>query len=273
MVKGIRAVREIGAREYKVMLNHRAFAEPDRAVEGFRGELEELARGEGVTMKENFEPEHARWIVFLDTVDWALYHTGRVLRQRQSRKAGRTELTLKFMTPDRFFSVTAYVRPSTTKRATTKLEEDIGAPFQSRFAHSSTITARRGTLDTGATLANAIAAFPGLKDVRTNPRRLDSATPLLRVNDLRAFETVFTGPRVVLGGRKATLAVILWTERPKGPPLVAEFSFRYTVDPEGVTGGTATEAYGFYMKVQRMDWVRPSGTTKTQYVYRTGPNQ
>lgn len=265
---------KIGAREYKVMLDVRGLVHPSEAVAAFGEELLGVARSLGIKMEGAFEAADRRWIVFLDTLDHAIYRAGMILRQRRPHREGKTDVTLKAMFPDPFIAAGADVRPARTKGSLLKFEEDIGVPFRSRFSNSTTTEiATQDLFDEESTsLADAAAIFPSLRKVMANGRFLDPDSALRPVNNLRAFETVFKGPEVVLGGVKATVALILWTQRRKGRPLVGEYSVRYRVRAGAIQADTARAAFDLFATVQRMDWCRPGSLTKTQYVYRTEAN-
>jgi hypothetical protein len=269
----MKRLHDIGAREYKVMLDTRPFANAHEAIGTLREELARVAQSLHLEVgRKAFNPADERWIVFLDSADRAFYRAGMILRQRLPAERGKAELTLKAMSPDRFIAAAADVRPARRKKAATKFEEDIGPPFRSRFAHSTTIAAaRRNALDEATvTLADVAMRFPRLGRLEIEGQLPPASFALRPVNGLRAWETVFKGPKVRLGDAKASLAIILWTDGPQGRALVAELSCRYEVAERSMTGAIARDAFDFYREVLRMELSRPDSPSKTQYVYRAG---
>jgi hypothetical protein len=75
---------KVVAREYKVMLDQRAFADPAGAVPRFWQEVREFARGCGAEPEGKFDLDRPkeREIVFLDTPSYTLQANGLVLRRR-----------------------------------------------------------------------------------------------------------------------------------------------------------------------------------------------
>jgi hypothetical protein len=87
------------------------------------------------------------------------------------------------------------------------------------------------------------------------------------------FERVHTGAKLVLDGGErdgptdAPIALILWSDGPDQPPLVAELSFRLDDKGEDFTRTLAASARVGFERLQRLPLARADGTTKTEYVY------
>ncbi|MEQ8789249.1 MAG: hypothetical protein RIC55_23345 [Pirellulaceae bacterium] len=257
-------MRKIVSREYKVVLNHHMFEEPERAVRIFWKEVQAFAAAAGVKTKGRFDKQKARRIVFLDTEDHTIRLNGLVLRRRTDRDG--VEFTLKCRSPDRYFAADAQVAAAKGLKCETKFEEDIGAPFSSRFSHSCTVGTK---VDSPSTLREAAAIFPALGRLRRDGRRCGPKTRLVAVNALQAYERVIKGPTLDLGDEQAEAALILWASARRGRPLVGEFSFRYGDKKERYDGREAERAMRFFLAIQRLDWCRAEGMSKTQYVYRS----
>lgn len=125
--------RPINSREYKVMPNEMGFTERKAGTKACFKELEELAKSAGIQSEGSPDLRERRSILFLDTYDQSLRYSGFVLRKREDEKDGATELTLKYRSPDR------YLAAPINLVGREKFEEDIGAPFHSRFSHSGTV--------------------------------------------------------------------------------------------------------------------------------------
>jgi hypothetical protein len=260
---------KIRSREYKMMLDHGVFADRKTAVESFWEELQDLANSLGVDADGQFDSPEKRTIVFLDTPDFTLRRNGVIFRRREGQDGSKVEYTLKCRSEDRYVANGIDLREAEGLKGDYKFEEDIAAPFASRFSHSNTVKFAADD-DPGAPeeLDHAAKLFPLLSKVRRDGEKCPGSTRLRSVNNVQAFERVYKGPRLQLDKEKATVALILWSNGSKGRPLMAEFSFRYGDDDEDYKASMATSAKQFFEAVQRLDWCRPDGMTKTQYVYR-----
>jgi hypothetical protein len=256
----------VSRREYKVMLDHRLFADRKAAAASFCRELHAIeSRLTRIQCDGEFDGIQKRQIVFVDTLDETIHLNGFVFRQRTSLEDLRSEYTLKCRSPDRYVAAFADVRESNQLKGDEKLEEDIGVPFVSRFSHSNTVKYEEEEL---TTLKDAANIFPVLgmlqRDGDACPVNLD----LWPVNSMKVFERVLTGPRLMLDETEAEVALILWSDGANGRPLVVEFSYRYKHKEENFDPKTARLAMQFFEAVQRMDWCLLNGQTKTQFAYR-----
>ena len=261
-------MRKVVSREYKFMLDHGAFADRKTAVESFWEELRDLAQSLGVDAEGQFDSPENRVIVFLDTPDFTVRRNGVIFRRREAVGGGEVEYTLKCRSEDRYIADGIDVKATGGLKDDPKFEEDIAAPFLSRFSHSNTIEFAGNDPGVPKDLDQAGKLFPFLSELERDGARCPGSTPLLPVNNVKAFERVYKGPKLRVENEKATVALILWSNGSKGRPLVAEFSFRYGEKDENYSAAVAASAKRFYETMQRLDWCRPDGMTKTQYVYR-----
>lgn len=273
----------VTSREYKVIIDGSLFADPAAALDVVREDTGDLAGSVGVEVVGEFDPEDPkeRTILFLDTPDLTLRHNGLLLRRRVKQRSGKTEYTLKARTEDRYVAAGADLRAGPGLAAESKFEEDIGVPFVSRFSHSATVTPGEGSESADAPLPTTLGAaaelFPGVLATRRDGLACAPGTPLVPVNGLEAFERVYTGPSVRLArghsrpaSATASVAVVLWTKGAKGRVLTAEYSFRCEDEAEAFPPAVAAAARLFFTGLQRLDWCRPGGPTKTQYLYGSG---
>lgn len=256
----------ISRREYKVMLDHRLFVDRKEAAASFCRELHALAkRLSRIECDGEFERTQKREIVFLDTIDETIHLNGYVFRQRIDVEQGGAEYTLKCRSPDRYVAASAEVGEVKGLKADRKFEEDIGAPFVSRYSHSNTV---KGPDNAPETSKKAAALFPALGRLRRDGVECPGKLELRAVNAMQAFERVLSGPTLVFANTKAEVALILWSDGAKGRPLVAEFSFRYAHKQEDFDPQAARRAMEFFGELQRLDWCLAEGKTKTQFAYR-----
>lgn len=270
-------VPRVASREYKVIIDAAPFADPAAALAVIRGDVADLAGALGQTLAAEFDAADPkeRDVRFLDTPDATLRRNGFLFRQRVKRKSGETEYTLKCRSEDRYVAAGRDLRPAAGFPPDGKFEEDVGVPFVSRFSRSESVELAAADPLAGdgwpRTLGAAAKLFPPLSAARTDGAPCPPATPLAVVNGTTAFERVFRGPVLTLGGETAaaaaTVAVIVWSRGKKGRPLTAEFSFRYGDPDEHYPAPVAAAARRVFEAVQRCDWARPDGRTKTEFMY------
>lgn len=255
----------VSRREYKVMLDHRLFADDQSAVEVFGHEAHRCAkRLKGIEWDGEFKPDKRRTIAFLDTKDNTIRLNRLLLRQRVDLKKDEAEYTLKCRSPDRYVAVGAKVEAGEGFEDDVKLEEDIGSPFVVRFSHSNTIA---GPLDAPEVLGEAARIFPALGRLKRDGDICSEKLRLRCVNAIRVFERVLKGPLLRFDDTEAEVGLILWSDGDKGRPLVAEFSFRYAHPDEDYSPKAARKALEFFEEIQRLDWCLPGASTKTQFAY------
>jgi len=214
----------VSSREYKVLLDHRMFADRKQAAANLCRELHACAkRLKGIECDGEFQKTKKREIVFLDIRDEAINLNRFVFRQRRDLEEQKTEYTLKCRSPDRYVAAAAEVASAKVLKPQEKFEEDIAAPFVCRFSRSNTVT---GPKQTPKNLQQAAKLFPALSKVKRDGRACSEKLELRPVSALKAFERVLSGPMLVLHNTRAEMALILWSDGAEGRPLVAEFSFR-----------------------------------------------
>jgi hypothetical protein len=272
------------SREYKVMLDHLRFTEPQKAVSAFWTELKRQAETIGVEAKGALTDLQRRTISFLDTPDHSFRQNEFVLRRRKAD--GELQYTLKCRSPDRYIAAGAPIEASKSINAQKgvkpkqKLEEDIVPPFISRFSHSNTLTFAPGVTpsfgEIPETVEDCAAIFPVFETLIVNGRKLSGKTSVNPVNGLEAYERVFEGGTLHFHAKddleesvKASVALILWSLGAQGRPLVAEFSFKYKDKDEDqhFNRNMAVEAKRCFERIQTMDWILRDGRTKTAYAY------
>jgi hypothetical protein len=255
-------------------------ADLDAALSDILDDVGDLARTGGLVIADKFDTKdpNERTILFLDTPDFTLRENGLLLRQRVKRKNGKTEYTLKCRTEDRYIAAGKDLSPGPKLKYTSKLEEDVGVPFVSRFSHSTTVGLDADSELAGenfpATLSAAGRLFPPVLAVQHDGVPCPPETALGPVNGLKVFERVFTGPMVRFpkgrdrrSSMTGTVALILWSKGKKGRILTAEFSFRCEDENEAFSPELASAAQRFFEGLQHQDWTRPEALTKTQYMY------
>jgi hypothetical protein len=252
------------SREYKLMLDSRLFGDRRRAADELWAELQALADRLDIQATDEFSRTKQRWITFLDTADHAILANGLVFRQRLDAEKEACEYTLKCRSPDRYVAAGTDVTPA-GQDSEVKLEEDIAAPFVSRFSHSGGCS---GPGQPPATIREAAQLFSALGHLRRDGRACAADLPLGPVNSLRIFERVLQGPEFRFGELKADVAVILWSDGERGRTLVAEFSIRCEHSEEGYTLAQASSASRLFAELQHVDWFLPAARSKTQFAYR-----
>lgn len=277
---------QVTSREYKVIVDSAWFGNQDANLAGILDDIlddtRDLAQSLGLGLEAKFDatkPKEERTIRFLDTPDFTFRQNGLVLRQRVAQRNGETEYTLKCRTEDRYVALGGDLSEAPGLKAKSKLEEDIGCPFVSRFSHSATVSLKSAHALAGEnfprTLSAAATLYSGLLAVQRDGRPCAPDTTVSPVNGRTFYERVFDGPLLQLTADKAlqspstqaTLALILWSKGKEGRTLTAEFSFRYKDENEAYSPEVASAARRFFEGVQRLDWARPDGSTKTQYLY------
>jgi len=254
------------SREYKVMLDHQLFLDRKSALKELWQDLRRVADVDGVMSNEKFDCVEKRVIRFIDTSESLLRRNDLILRHRQAADGGESEFTLKCRSEDRYLAEGKDLRPAKGVKGKQKFEEDIAAPFTSRFSRSLTIPAKGDRLP--KTLADALGLYPSLADLRSDGRKCDGKTALEIVGRFTAHERVYKGPQFRLAEKfESTVAVILWSGTWPGRVVAAELSFRYGHKREQYPLATVEQAYHLFADVQRLDWCLPGGTTKTQFAY------
>lgn len=251
------------SREYKVMLNPVMFDDGGKSISHFGDELSDClnmfvkrkAKPRSFQLKENHE------IVFLDTKEFAIDASRLLLRERTILGAKKkVELTLKCRSPDYFVSLGANLQTAEGVKNKSKLEEDISAPFTSKFSRSSTIVLKGST---PTSFKEAADYFPILSELSKS----SETKKLEAVNGLRMQESVLIGPEITVLSTSAKFALILWKRKAKGRIVAVELSFRYELMDGQVDRPTALAFIELFDGLQQLDWCSSSSLNKTAYLY------
>jgi hypothetical protein len=265
---------KIISREYKLLLRATPFqgndAQLTRSAKDFLQDFRQAIGSIALDIDGRLAVEDRRLIRFHDTADHRLRRNDYVFRERIDEATGEREVTLKFRHPDRYLAASRDVTPASPRDARTKFEEDIKAPFQGLYSHST--TQRIGGSKKLNRLNDPCQLFPGL------PKQLDrydADEAITPVGSRTVQELVLTGAHVQISDKRkveADCALIVWYDAAgdRHRPDVVEFSFRYGDDDEGYEGKAARRAYEIFQTLQApalADWVDATGTTKTAYAY------
>ena len=262
------------SREYKVMLRPGRFEGDEKKLLGTTGlvwnDFSKLTAGVALGTKGDLAAIATRRIVtFLDTAKRHLNAANYIFRERRNLESAEREVTLKLRHPDRHFAQARDMRAKGGKRARTKFEEDIKAPFLSLYSFSTTIAI--GQDKTFDTLKDVARLFP---DIGQRIDGFNDDRALIVVNGFAARELVVGGASVQLGKTPsvdAECALIVWYDD-KGRldvPIAVELSYRYADKGERYGGTMARRAFDlFELLPEKLEkWVAPRSRTKTALVY------
>lgn len=259
---------KVTSREYKLMLRPDWFLERCQAVDSFLGEIKSLARRSTVKVKVSgdFVVSKKRESRFFDTENFTLRRSGWVLRRRDNRRRPSEHLTLKCRLADRYIAQGVDLAHNQKYEDKEDFEEGITAGFHSRHSRSVTLSETPDKLSRRSAFKDAKGLFEVLGELRHDERSCSPKTKLYVVNGLVAYERVYEGADIQLCGRRATVALIIWTDRWQGRPLVAEFSFRYKCKKHRYCTNVAAAANELFGRIERLDWTAADSPSKTQYV-------
>jgi hypothetical protein len=261
------SLRRITSREYKVMLDHRMFADRREGLRKLQLVLENLLEGHGLKLQGVFGKSEKRKIAFLDTPSCLLRRSQLILRHRRARGSdGTGDFTLKCRSEDRYLAAGIDLQPPEGVPWKSKFEEDIAPPFSSRYSQSVTISDRR--VRRPDRLRQMAAIFPALGCLKQSDVSTDADPPLTIVNDFRPRERVYRGLRFWLSdAQPATVALILWSLTWKSPALCAELSFRFGDPKEHYEFPVITASHALFNAIQCLPCCQPNSPTKTQVAY------
>lgn len=261
-------MRFVTSREYKVMLDPHLFVKIEAGLGEVSRDLQRVAGSLGAKLTGELDKVERRTIRFLDTPDSSLRKNALILRFRQSKGDTNGTYTLKCRTEDRYIASGRDISPAKKTKGKSKFEEDIAAPFRSRYSHSVTIDGSLAGMPDS--VGNASRLFPMLAELPRDGGLCDSETPIKVVNDFIPLERVHKGLKLVLSAEvSCSVAVILWSHNSKGRVLCAEFSFRYEDPNENYPVSAAQTAYNVFTAIQSLDWCLPGASTKTQLAYQS----
>ncbi|MEI7701776.1 MAG: hypothetical protein WCK86_18410 [Planctomycetia bacterium] len=261
------SLRRITSREYKVMLDHRLFADRRVGLRELQQVLENLLECHDLKLQGVFGNSEKRKIAFLDTPSGLLRRSQLILRHRRDRGSeGTGDFTLKCRSEDRYFAAGIDLQPLEGVPWKSKFEEDIAPPFSSRYSQSVTVSDRR--VRKPNRLSQMAAIFPALGCLKDSDLRTDGDMTLTVVRDFRPRERVYRGLKFWLSDTlPATVALILWGITWKSPALCAELSFRFGDPKEHYAFPVVTSAHALFTSLQTQPCCRPNSPTKTQLAY------
>lgn len=259
------AIPDVGSREYKLMLNPALFegADPSAAVTAYWNELKPLIENAPINRDTRgaFSLDKLRTVKFYDSPNTCtLKSHGYIFRERIEN--GEREVTLKYRAYDRFIAGHKDLQGETSRDPETKFEEDISAPFTSKYSYSTTQSIGDGkNLNK---MDDPIGLYSGLEAYGFDPDE-----PISLVSDLVVTEKVYKGTSVDLGNLDATFALTLWYDSDTSiVPMVAEISFKYKDENESYSENVVTRALQVFEAMQTMtNWASTDSLTKTAFVF------
>ncbi|MBN2824556.1 MAG: hypothetical protein JXQ76_04470 [Campylobacterales bacterium] len=263
------APTQVDSREYKLMLNASLFdgTNPLNNIAQYWSALGTLIDNELVRERlGSFSLDKERTLMMYDTAgSCLLYNNSLIFRERI--EDGNREVTLKYRSADRCIAGHQDM-DGTGVDAQTKLEEDLGVPYVSKFSHSTTqsISASKNINK----LEDPIELYPD----HMNQYNFNEDTTIVKVGGLTIYERVYKGTKVDLGNKDAEFALTLWYTSPTSTtPVVAEISFKYEDENEDFTQNVVTRAKKLFELMQSLSsWNNPNSTTKTAFIYNYNPS-
>ncbi len=258
----------VSSREYKLMLQPSLFNgnNPVAMINTYWNDLKTVINTVlSRSTSGNFMLSHQRIIRFYDTLSSCLLNRNNLIF-RERIEGDQREVTLKYRSPDRF--IAAYQDMSAIAGdAETKFEEDLSAPFISKYSHSTTqnISSSKNL----NRMDDPIGLYPGLLSYQ-----FDDTLPIAIVGNLTITEQVYQGPSIDLGSKNGEFSLTLWYANGNtGAPVVAEISFKYADANEDYSENVVARAKILFELMQTMDtWQISTALTKTAYVYGYNPS-
>lgn len=194
-----------------------------------------------------------------------LYNNSLIFRERV--EDGDREVTLKYRSVDRYKAGHQDME-GTESGAETKFEQDLGAPYTSKFSHSTT-----QPISESKNL-NKLDDPIGLYPDHMEQYNFDEDTAIVKVGGLTIYEKVYKGTSVDLGNKDGEFSLTLWyTSSTSTTPAVAEISFKYSDVDEDFSEYVVTRAKKLFELMQTLSaWNNPNSTTKTAFVYNYNPS-
>lgn len=283
--------RPITSREYKLLLNTERFRDRVSGTRLFWRMLAFLVGNQGnQVIPENLDPdkdaEKRRTTWYLDTPGYDLQRANITLRVRNEVDENKPfKITLKYRMPDRYTAAGCdpIPNPEKVKKSDIKFEEDVIAPFVSKFAYSASFRTEDAPRIT--TMQDVVGYFPGVA-----PYGIPVVTPILVVNGFRAHEVMHyigklkldKAPTVRAAGLpdfvvKVALSHWYLLESQDDYPLVTEFSFDFDASDAGDNHDDHLEKFPptvvaganrLFRDIQNQaGWLSPFGMTKTTYLF------
>jgi hypothetical protein len=259
----------VGSREYKILLDETKFggapgsSNTQTAVRDWWNALAPKVTCCSIG-GSSFDLRTSRTISFYDTQSTCLLNkNGYAYRERN--EGGAREVTLKFRSPDRYISAKEDV--SSVDSGSIKFEEDIAAPFVSKWSNQNTVSI--GSSKNLNEMKDINDQFHGFRD----KFGFSDSTPLVKVGGLTIEERVYEDETVDLGSLSASFSVTVWyTSASATSPVLVEASFKYQLASEDYTGTVVRNAKFLFEQMQSLTtWVR-GDQTKTNFVYTYQPS-
>ena len=288
--------RPLTSREYKLMLNVDHFRDRKEGAKDLWELVKFLAeRKKGKVINPKNENKlykiEKRRTQYLDTPGFDLRRNNFVLRLREelddNENAKEFKLTLKYRSSDRYDSAHKNLEVRHKDKDKSKFEEDIVAPFISKFSHSASIESKKSFKKKEVNkIDNIIEWFPGLKTVE-----FSDGVKLIRVNNFVANEVALKFNRRIIfpndeeklkdddfEGLKPCISFWYLIDHLDKLPLVGEFSFDYdALDIHSKDKKKTLETFPmpavigagqlFKALQKQVNWMNPTSTTKTAYAY------
>ena len=262
---------DIKSHEYKLLLNTNLF-------EGDASDQASKVNAYWDTLKNTVEKstfksdttgslslDKSRTLAFYDVKgSCELSNAGYSFRERIHKD--KREVTLKFISTEQDIAREKNLKGK-KKKAKSKFEEDISAPFVITYCPST--TQKIGNDKNLNKMDDPIGLYPGLKDERFDPN-----LAIEKVNNLTINEYVYKNASVDLGSLDAEFSLTLWYNNSVSTThaMVAEISFKYE-DEKGATNSTAAVRAKELFTMMQEDlalaiWNAPASLTKTATVYQ-----
>jgi hypothetical protein len=265
----------ITSREYKLTLNVDDKLYKDWKISNFRhlhNLIEWTCKKTNIVISGKFKQCNQFEVKYMDTPDQQLYNNGWIFRIRTYSTEPCNEYTLKFRSPDRYYSacqdITVNSKRFKSISVNSKFEEDITLdPFSSNFSPSCTICSSN-ELDFKS-LDKLALSWEGL-----NKLNVSMESPIVAVRGKQVIQEVWKGVTIKLGDDDVKIRIVLWWSsrcKTDNNLLFAEIMFRLKSKDETYDTNTITDAHHFYENLNKLGlntgWVSSDGMTKTKYFY------
>ena len=262
------AKTDVSSREYKLMLDASLFtgSNPTNEISQYWNDLNNVIVNDlNSNSSGSLSLMKNRIVKMYDTQGSCLLRNNHLVFRERIENTDR-EVTLKYRSLDRY--IAGHQDMSGTKSdAQTKFEEDLGAPFSSKFSQSTT----QGISNSKNLnkLDDPIGLYPDLEKYN-----FDDTTPIVQVGTLTIYEKVYKNAFVDLGNKDAEFSLTLWyLSAASTTPVIAEISFKYKDVNEDYSENVVTRAKKLFELMQTMTtWNNINSTTKTAFVYDYDPN-
>lgn len=265
-------MRHVTSREYKLTLNVDDKLYQDWKSFNFE-HLQKIIEWTGkqskVHVSGKFKPLEQFTVKYMDTPNQDLYKNGWIFRIRKYPDPPH-EYTLKFRSPDRYYSATKdlHFRGDKTVKIVKKFEEDITLdPFSSNFSLSTNVFSPN-EIDFRL-FKNLMSRWNGISELC-----VDNNAPIVSVGGKKVIQEVWKGVNLQLGQHIVKMKVVLWWKnktKTKKNLLFGEIMFRIKNEKEKFEENCIIDAHRFYLKLNTLGlntgWINPSGMTKTRYFY------